>query len=83
MTQVDYDREMAFVAIRDTDGETVGVSRLVLEPRARIGEFAVIVQAGPEAARPGPALDAAADRLGSRRAGRGRSWARFWQTTRR
>jgi acetyltransferase len=42
MTQVDYDREMAFVALRGD--ETVGVSRLVIEPQRRTGEFAVIVQ---------------------------------------
>ena len=41
MTQVDYDREMAFVAVR-ANGDTVGVSRLVCERGT--GEFAVIVQ---------------------------------------
>jgi acetyltransferase len=45
MTQIDYDREMAFVAVRDSTGETVGVSRLVIEPDGRSAEFAVIVQA--------------------------------------
>jgi acetyltransferase len=45
LTQVDYDREMAFVAVRDATGETVGVSRLVCEPDGESGEFAVIVQA--------------------------------------
>jgi acetyltransferase len=44
LTQVDYDREMAFVAVRDASGETVGVARLVAE-NDREGEFAVIVQA--------------------------------------
>jgi acetyltransferase len=44
MTQVDYDREMAFVAIRPTTNETVGVSRLVIDLDRRSGEFAVIVQ---------------------------------------
>jgi acetyltransferase len=44
MTQVDYDREMAFIALRDTTNETVGVSRLVIEPDRRLGEFAVVVQ---------------------------------------
>jgi acetyltransferase len=44
MTQVDYDREMAFVARRDATGDTVGVARLVIEPDRRQGEFAVIVQ---------------------------------------
>ena len=45
LTQVDYDREMAFVAVRDSTRETVGVARLVCEPDGRSGEFAVIVQA--------------------------------------
>jgi acetyltransferase len=45
LTQVDYDREMAFVAVRDVTGETVGVSRLVCEAEGRSGEFAIIVQA--------------------------------------
>jgi acetyltransferase len=44
MTQVDYDREMAFVAIREATGEMVGVSRLVCEPDGKSGEFAVVVQ---------------------------------------
>jgi acetyltransferase len=44
MTQVDYDREMALIAVRETSGETVGVARLVCEPGADEGEFAVIVQ---------------------------------------
>jgi acetyltransferase len=44
MTQVDYDREMAFVAQRRSTSETVGVARLVIEPDRRSGEFAVIVQ---------------------------------------
>ena len=45
MTQVDYDREMAFVAVRETTGETVGVCRLVREPYTTTGEFAVLVEA--------------------------------------
>jgi acetyltransferase len=45
LTQIDYDREMAFVAVRDATGETVGVARLVCESEGRSGEFAVIVQA--------------------------------------
>jgi acetyltransferase len=44
MTQVDYDREMAFIALRDATNETVGVARLVIGPDRRSGEFAVIVQ---------------------------------------
>jgi len=45
MTQVDYDREMAFVAVRETTNETVGVCRLVREPYTESGEFAVVVEA--------------------------------------
>jgi acetyltransferase len=44
LTQVDYDREMAFVAVRDATEETVGVARLACEPDGTAGEFAVIVQ---------------------------------------
>jgi acetyltransferase len=45
LTQVDYDREMAFIAVNETTGDTVGVARLACEPDKRSGEFAVIVQA--------------------------------------
>ncbi|HEY4041900.1 MAG TPA: GNAT family N-acetyltransferase [Rhodopila sp.] len=45
LTQVDYDREMAFIAVRDTTGDTVGVSRLACSSDGRSAEFAVIVQA--------------------------------------
>ena len=45
LTHVDYDREMAFVAVREPGGETVGVSRLACDADGRSGEFAVIVQA--------------------------------------
>jgi acetyltransferase len=49
MTQVDYQREMAFIATRVATGETVGVARLVRESSAvagqgNRGEFAVVVQ---------------------------------------
>jgi acetyltransferase len=44
LTQIDYDREMAFIAVRESTGETVGVARLVREPGERSAEFAVIVQ---------------------------------------
>jgi acetyltransferase len=48
MTQIDYDREMAFVAIHAPPGEPeemLGVARLIREPDAPRGEFAVIVDA--------------------------------------
>ena len=41
LTQVDYDREMAFIAVR-ANGDTVGVARLIRDGDE--GEFAVIVQ---------------------------------------
>jgi acetyltransferase len=44
LTQVDYDREMAFIAVREASGDTVAVARLVCEPDGIEGEFAVIVQ---------------------------------------
>jgi acetyltransferase len=44
LTQIDYDREMAFIAVRETTGDTVGVARLVCEDESS-GEFAVIVEA--------------------------------------
>ena len=44
MTQVDYDREMAFVAVDEASGDTVGVCRLVREPYTDVGEFAVVVE---------------------------------------
>lgn len=46
MTQLDYDREMAFVAVANRpDGteELLGVSRLIREADGETGEFAVIV----------------------------------------
>ncbi len=43
LTQIDYDREMAFIALREATGETVGVARVVCEDE-REAEFAVIVQ---------------------------------------
>jgi acetyltransferase len=48
MTQIDYDREMAFVAVeRREDGpdRTVGVSRLIRDPAGAEAEFAVVVDA--------------------------------------
>ncbi len=42
MTNIDYDREMAFVAVRD--GATVGVARLVRDAFGPEGEFAILVQ---------------------------------------
>lgn len=43
-TRLDYDRDMAFIAVREATGETVGVARLVREADPEVGEFAVVVQ---------------------------------------
>ncbi len=42
LTQIDYDREMAFVAV--DGGETLGVVRVVLDPNAERAEFAIIIR---------------------------------------
>ncbi len=49
LTQIDYDCEMAFIAVHRASGETVGVARLVREQMSSDcsgdgGEFAVIVE---------------------------------------
>jgi acetyltransferase len=44
MTQIDYDREMAFIAVRESTSETLGVSRLVAEGDGGEGEFAIVVR---------------------------------------
>jgi succinyl-CoA synthetase alpha subunit/RimJ/RimL family protein N-acetyltransferase len=44
LTQIDYAREMAFIAVRDADASTVGVSRLVCEPERQTAEFAILVE---------------------------------------
>lgn len=49
MTDIDYDREIAFVAVRGTD--TVGVARLVRDSFSPEAEFAILVQ--PDAKRAG------------------------------
>lgn len=48
MTQIDYTREMAFIAVRDQDGDgepdTLGVARAVADPDNVAAEFAVVVR---------------------------------------
>lgn len=46
MTQIDYDREMAFVAIREVDSltEIIGVARAISDPDNIDAEFAVLVR---------------------------------------
>jgi acetyltransferase len=43
-TRLDYEKDMAFVAVRDSTGEVVGVARLAREDDPALGEFAVEVQ---------------------------------------
>jgi acetyltransferase len=43
LSQIDYDREMAFVAF-DTDQAILGVTRLVFDPNFDAAEFAIIVR---------------------------------------
>ncbi len=44
LTQLDYDRDMAFVAIDDGNGELAGIGRLSFDPDKTIGEFALLVR---------------------------------------
>ena len=47
MTQIDYDREMAFIAVsKDTDGkdETLGVVHAIADPDNENAEFAIVVR---------------------------------------
>jgi acetyltransferase len=44
LTQVDYDREMALIAVQQSTGDTVAVARLVCDQDCRSAEFAVAVQ---------------------------------------
>ncbi|MEO2280559.1 bifunctional acetate--CoA ligase family protein/GNAT family N-acetyltransferase [Pseudoalteromonas pernae] len=45
MTQIDYDREMAFIVSKKVDGEdvTLGVSRVLMDPDNLVAEFAIVV----------------------------------------
>ncbi|WP_337235911.1 GNAT family N-acetyltransferase, partial [Vibrio cholerae] len=46
MTQIDYDREMAFVAIRNPKDhpEIIGVARAMADPDNQHAEFAILVR---------------------------------------
>jgi acetyltransferase len=46
LTQIDYDREMAFTLVEDVDGvqRGAGVVRLALDPDRTRGEYAVMVR---------------------------------------
>ena len=45
-TQIDYAREMAFVAIEETSGKLLGVVRLIADPDYTRGEYAILVRSG-------------------------------------
>ena len=44
MTQIDYAREMAFVAIEHKTGNLLGVVRLIADPDLETGEYAILVR---------------------------------------
>jgi len=44
LSQIDYAREMAFLAIDESDGSVLGVSRLVADANNERAEYAVIVR---------------------------------------
>jgi acetyltransferase len=44
LTQIDYAREMAFVAIAESTNDILGVVRLVLDPDLQRGEYGIIVR---------------------------------------
>jgi acetyltransferase len=46
MTQIDYDREMAFIVTQKNQGETrtLGVSRVIMDPDNLHAEFAIVVR---------------------------------------
>jgi acetyltransferase len=59
LTQIDYDREMAFIAIREREPgrfETLGVARAVADPDNVRAEFAIIVRSDLKGLGLGPVL---------------------------
>ncbi|MGI9480457.1 MAG: GNAT family N-acetyltransferase [Hyphomicrobiaceae bacterium] len=44
MTQIDYAREMAFVALTEDSGELLGVARLIADPDYQRAEYAVVTR---------------------------------------
>ena len=61
-TQIDYDREMAFVAIdpQDEQHEIRGISRYTCNPDGKTAEFGVIVEDAWQGSRRRPCADAGA-----------------------
>jgi acetyltransferase len=59
LTQIDYDREMAFIATREGGGgrvETLGVARAIVDPDNIAAEFAIIVRSDLKGQGLGPIL---------------------------
>ncbi|MEN3364522.1 MAG: acetyltransferase [Burkholderiales bacterium] len=59
LTQIDYDREMAFIATRkraDSSFETLGVARAISDPNNMTAEFAIIVRSDVKGKRLGSIL---------------------------
>jgi acetyltransferase len=59
LTQIDYDREMAFIATRERESggvETLGVARAIADPDNTAAEFAIIVRSDIKGKRLGPIL---------------------------
>jgi acetyltransferase len=59
LTQIDYDREMAFIATADDESgqpETLGVVRVLTDPDNRQAEFAIIVRSDLKGKGLGPRL---------------------------
>jgi GNAT superfamily N-acetyltransferase len=59
LTQIDYDREMAFIATREREGggvETLGVARAIADPDNIAAEFAIIVRSDMKGKGLGPIL---------------------------
>jgi acetyltransferase len=55
LTQLDYDRDMAFVALA-ADGSLAGVARVACDPDHRVGEYALIVRSDLQGRGIGSAL---------------------------
>lgn len=59
LTQIDYDREMAFIAVSQGDGnspETLGVVRAIIDPDRTRAEFAILVRSDIKGKGVGAAL---------------------------
>lgn len=56
LTQIDYDREMAFIALQKEDGALAGVVRLAADPDHQKAEYAILVRTDLQGRRLGRAL---------------------------